>query len=105
MKAAEAICAGCNWVFTCQGLSRHISKTLHVCCHAVHAASQPQSILRSSPYERVLPTLSPALTSQGYPDPTFGSDHPSGCNRTLSDLPGFPLLVTTRDVYERKFAL
>jgi hypothetical protein len=105
MKAAEALCTGCNRIFTRQGLSRHVSKTHRVRCRAVHAASQPQSFLRSSPYERVLPMLTPNPASQGYPDPTFGSAHLSGRDGTPSNLPGFPPFITTGDADDCKFAL
>jgi hypothetical protein len=70
----------------------------------VHAASQPQSPFQSSPYERALLTSTPNPASWGYPDPSFGSEHPSGHDGTPSHLPAFPPSVTTGDIDDGKFA-
>jgi len=92
MNAAEAICLGCNKVFTPNGLSQHIAKTCNVHCLTVHAASQPRSLFQPSPYEQLFLTLTPGSTLWDLPDWSFGSEHPSGCDRIPSDLLAFPLL-------------
>ena len=109
MKAAKSSCPGCNKVFTHHGLSQHIAKTHRVRCCAVHAASQPQSPFRYSPYERLLSTLTPNSTSWDHPDPSFGSEQPSGHDGTPSHSPVIPPLgnesVTTGDMDDCKLAL
>ena len=102
MNATEAICPGCNKVFTPNGLSRHIAKTHNVRCLTVHAASQPQSLFQSSPYERLFLTLTPGSTLWDLPDWSFGGEHPSGHDGITSDLLALPPLgnvsIATRNM-------
>jgi len=108
MIAAKSICPGCNASFTLPGLSQHIAKTNCKCCRAVLAASQPQSLHRSPPFEPALPTFTQNSMLWGQPDRSFGSKHPSGHGRISSDLPSFQLLgngsITTGNVVNSKFA-
>jgi len=102
MNAAEAICPGCNKVFTPNGLSQHIAKTRNVRCLTVHAASQPRSLFQPSPYERPFLTLTPGSTLWDLPDWSFGSEYPSGRDGIPSDLLAFPPLgnvsIATRNM-------
>jgi len=108
VMAAKSICPGYNASFTLPGLSQHIAKTNHECCHAVLAASQPQSLRRSPPSEPALPTFTQNSMLWGHPDRSFGSEHPSGHSGISSDLPSFQLLgngsITTGNVVNSKFA-
>lgn len=75
----------------------------------MHAATQPQSVFQSFPYEQASLTWTQNSTSRGNPDPLFGSEHPSGHDGTYSDLPAFPPLglesITIGDMDYRTFAL
>src|SRR5438445_13782971 len=89
MNAAKSTCPGCYKVFTHHGLSQHLAKITNECCCAVYMGSLPQSLLGSSPYEQASLISTANSTSWGHPDWSLDSDHPSGHNRTLSDLPEF----------------
>jgi len=92
MNAAESTCLACHKVFTHTGLTQHLAKTHRPGCCAVYAASQPQSLHGSSPFAQTLLTLTANSTLAHYPGLSFGSGHPSGHNRTSSDLPAFSSL-------------
>jgi len=87
INTAKSRCLGCGQVFTHHSYAQHIAKTHHACCSAMNAASQPQFIFQSFPYELVFLTSIQNLTSWGYPDRLFGSEGPSGRDRSPSHLP------------------
>jgi len=71
----------------------------------MYAALQPQSMLRSSPYKQTLLTSTANSTLAGYPDRSFGSEHPSGHDRTSYDLPApLPFDVMTGNTDDCKLA-